>query len=153
MDVIREEEKKLTSRLLDGMSQINGMKVFGIKDTTSPEIENKLGVVVFNLKGAMPYKIAKELALQSGIGIRYGCHCSHILVKQILHVGPSLKKFQRLIQSLFPKMRFPGVARVSLGIENSNEEVDVLISALTKSPENLMLEIFILPQKIKQLRF
>jgi selenocysteine lyase/cysteine desulfurase len=76
--------------------------------------------------------VAKELAVRGGIGIRYGCHCAHILVKHILGVPPPLERFQRVIAFLFPGLRFPGVARVSLGIENTREDVDNFINVMGK---------------------
>jgi hypothetical protein len=54
------------------------------------------------------------------------------LIKHILGVPPALERFQRLIQKLFPKLRFPGLVRVSLGIENSEEDVDTFIQVLGK---------------------
>jgi len=80
----------------------------------------------------MPNRLAKELALRSGIGVRYGCHCAHILIKHILNIPPFLERFQSLIQTVFPKLRLPGLVRVSLGIENSEEDVDRLIHELNK---------------------
>ena len=78
----------------------------------------------------MPDRVATKLALQSGIGVRYGCQCAHIIIKHLLHVSPFLERFQRVIQTLFPKFRFLGLVRVSLGIENTEEDVDTLIHAL-----------------------
>jgi selenocysteine lyase/cysteine desulfurase len=78
----------------------------------------------------MSNRIAKYLANNHGIGVRYGCHCAHILVKHILHVSPFLERFQRIIQTLFPKNNFPGVTRISLGIQNNEKEVDALIEAM-----------------------
>lgn len=79
----------------------------------------------------MATEVGKELAIAGGIGVRTGCHCAHINVKHILQVGPSLERFQRMIVTLFPKLSLPGVVRVSLGIENSEEEVDKLIRVLS----------------------
>jgi cysteine sulfinate desulfinase/cysteine desulfurase-like protein len=42
-------------------------------------------------------------------------------------VGPVLERFQRFIATFFPGLRFPGLARVSFGIENSEEDIDILI--------------------------
>jgi hypothetical protein len=80
----------------------------------------------------MPNKLAEIIALQCGIGVRYGCHCSHLIVKHVLRISPFLEKFQWLIQKLFPKFRFLGVVRVSFGIATSAEEVDKLIEALNE---------------------
>jgi hypothetical protein len=84
------------------------------------------------MKSMMPNKVAIELALLRGIGIRSGCFCAHILVKRLLHVPPFLEKLQRLIVTIFTGLKLPGLARVSLGIENTEEDVDILIQMLTK---------------------
>jgi selenocysteine lyase/cysteine desulfurase len=130
MDAIQEEEQALTRRLLLGLAKINGLRIYGIKDPDSPKFAQKGGVIAFSMKGVMPDRIAKELATSGGIGVRYGCHCSHLLVKHLLQVGPSLQRFQFLLLTLFPKIKLPGILRVSLGIENCEEDVDTLIKVL-----------------------
>jgi len=70
--------------------------------------------------------VAKELAERRGIGVRAGCHCAHLLIKHLLHIPPPLAMLQRVIVTLFPQVSLPGVARVSLGIENSAEDIDTL---------------------------
>jgi selenocysteine lyase/cysteine desulfurase len=80
----------------------------------------------------MSDKVAKELSTRGGIGVRYGCHCAHILVKHILGVPPSLERFQRIIARFFPRLRFPGVARVSLGIGNTRADIYTLIQVVSK---------------------
>jgi selenocysteine lyase/cysteine desulfurase len=132
MDNIREEEKALTGRALQGLSQIRGVRIFGIKESDTQAFDRKLGVIVFDMKGIMADRIARELTERFGIGVRYGCHCAHIIVKHILKVSPGLEKFQRLMLTLLPKVQLPGVTRVSLGIENTEEDVVKLIYALGK---------------------
>jgi len=132
LDLIREEEQALTRRILRGLSQIKGLKIYGVNDPASPRFALKGGVIAYTLRGFMSDKVAKELAVRGGIGVRYGCHCAHILVKHILGVPPPLERFQRIIASLFPRLRFPGVARVSLGIENTEEDVDNFINVMGK---------------------
>lgn len=142
MELIHKEELALTVRILQGLSQINGLEIYGVKLPESPEFAHKLGVIVFAFKNKISTQVGKELALQDGIGVRTGCHCAHIIVKHILRVGPGLEKFQKLIVTLFPKLALPGVVRVSLGIENSEEDVDRLIRTLeslappSKTPKN-----------------
>ena len=132
MTLIQKEEQTLTGRALNGLSQIAGLEMYGIKDPDSPRFPQKLGVIVFSLKNVLPDRVAKELAVRGGIGVRYGCHCAHILIKRILNVSPSLERFQRVMQTLLPKIRFPGLVRVSLGIENCEEDVDALIHAMNE---------------------
>ena len=132
MDLIHQEEQALTSRMLRGMAGIPGIKIFGIKDPDLPEFSQKIGVIVFTLSKMMSNRTATELALQSGIGVRYGCHCAHIIIKRLLKLPPALESFQKLIQILLPKLRLPGVVRVSLSLANTDEDVDNLIRALKK---------------------
>ena len=132
MEVIREEEKILTRHTLNGLANIDGLRIYGVKDPDSPRFSQKGGVIVFTIKGLMSDKVAKELAIRGGIGVRYGCHCAHILVKHILSVPPGLERFQRIIASLFRRLRFPGVARVSLGIQTTERDIDNLIQIVGK---------------------
>jgi selenocysteine lyase/cysteine desulfurase len=129
-EVIREEEQKLTARALSGLSKIPGLSVYGIQDPDSPVFASKGGVIPMNLDRSIAPRIAGELAMRAGIGIRSGCHCAHLLVKHTLKVTPGLEKFQRIIVSLFPGLSLPGLARVSFGLANTAEEVDTLIQTL-----------------------
>jgi selenocysteine lyase/cysteine desulfurase len=130
MDVIREEEQALTRRTLPGLAKIPGLRIYGVKDIGSPGFAQKGGVIVFTLKGIMSDRLAGELARRRGIGVRFGCHCAHLLVKHLLGVSPGLERFQHLLLTLFPKVNLPGILRVSLGIENSEADVDTLIRVL-----------------------
>lgn len=131
-DLIKEEELALTKRLLQGLSQIEGMNIFGVRDTDSPRFANRGGVIAFEIKGFFANVIAKKLAEQGGIGVRYGCHCAHLLVKHLLRLPPFLERFQKLIVTLLPKVSLPGIVRISLGIGNGKEDVDLLIHELKK---------------------
>jgi selenocysteine lyase/cysteine desulfurase len=130
LDVIQEEEQALTARALRGMAQIPGLKIYGTKDPDSPRFARKGGVIAFDLGNILPGRVARELAERGGIGVRYGCHCAHLLIKRMVGVPPLLEQLQGLILRLFPRVALPGVVRVSLGIENSEEDVDTLIHVL-----------------------
>jgi selenocysteine lyase/cysteine desulfurase len=130
LDLIQEEEQVLTGRILQGLSQVEGLTIYGIKDPYSPRYAHKGGVIAFSLKKMMADKVAKELAEQRGIGVRSGCHCSHMLVKYLVNVSPFLEKFQGLMLNVLPKISLPGIVRVSLGIQNNEEDVDTLIRIL-----------------------
>ena len=64
--------------------------------------------------------------------MRDGCHCAHLLIKHLLHISPLLAQFQGLMLTLFPKLSLPGLTRMSLGLQNSEEDVDTLIHVLGK---------------------
>jgi selenocysteine lyase/cysteine desulfurase len=132
LDLIQAEEQALTGRALRGLAYIPGLTLYGIKDPDSPSFAHKGGVIVFRLEAMLANRVAKELAERGGIGVRSGCHCAHMLVKHLLNIPPLLAQFQGLILTLFPQVALPGLTRVSLGIENSAEDIDTLIRVLGK---------------------
>jgi selenocysteine lyase/cysteine desulfurase len=132
MPLIENEEQKLTERALEQLSRIKGLKIYGIQEKESPDFERKLGVIAFNMERVLSFRVGKELAFRDGIGVRVGCHCAHITVKHILQVSQGLERFQHLIQKLLPALQFPGVVRMSLGLANSDEDVDRLMEGLTR---------------------
>lgn len=132
MEVIRKEEQALTERALRGMKKIPGLKIYGITEPGSPGFHHKIGVIVFELKNKMPARVAGKMALEGGIGVRYGCHCAHIIIKHLLHISPFIERLQRVIQTLFPKLKLQGLVRVSIGIGNSEGDIDKMVEVLGK---------------------
>ena len=130
LDVIQEEEQALSGRALRGLAQIPSLEVYGVKDPASPRFAHKGGAIVFRLEGLRANGVAKELAEQGGIGVRYGCHCAHMLVKRLLNIHPLLEQFQGLLLTLFSQLSLPGLTRVSLGLQNNAEEIDALLRVL-----------------------
>lgn len=130
LDVILEEEQKLTALALRGMSKIPSVKIHGTSNPDSKNFIHKGGVIPFEIKNTMPKGIADRLARQGGVGVRYGCHCAHILVKHVLNISPFIQKFQNVLLTLFPKLQLQGVLRISFGMENTPEEVTIFLEAL-----------------------
>jgi selenocysteine lyase/cysteine desulfurase len=130
LDGIQEEEQALTRRALRRLAQVPRMGLSGLKDPDSPKMAQKGGVIIFDLKEMMPSRVAKELAERGGIGVRYGCHCAHLVIKRLLHIPPVLELLQGVILTLLPRVSLPGVVRVSLGIENTEEDIDTLVRVL-----------------------
>jgi selenocysteine lyase/cysteine desulfurase len=128
--VIQAEEQTLTAQVLRGLKQIPGITIYGISDPDAPQFARKGGVIVFRVEGLMANRVAAELAERGGIGVRSGCHCAHMLVKRLLNISRPLEQFQGAMLTLLPKLSLPGLTRVSLGIENSAEEIDTLIQVL-----------------------
>jgi selenocysteine lyase/cysteine desulfurase len=129
-DAIHAEEHQLTAYALNKLSKIPAVKVHGIIDSSSDGFENKIGVIAFSVKGKIPHTVSRELAIRGGIGVRSGCHCAHITVKRMLNVPPWAENVQRFMLQILRKMNLPGVVRVSIGLENSREEIEKLISVI-----------------------
>ncbi|HEY3452522.1 MAG TPA: aminotransferase class V-fold PLP-dependent enzyme [Myxococcales bacterium] len=130
MDVLQADEQALTRRALQGLATVPGLTLFGTKDVGSPRFVHRGGVVAFNLKGMMADRTARGLAERAGIGVRWGCHCAHLLIKHLLGIPPLLQRFQNLIVRLFPRIALPGVVRASFGLQTTEEDVDALVRAL-----------------------
>jgi len=130
LDVIQEEEQALTARLLDGMRRVPGLKIYGIANPESSAFAHKGGVISFDLKGRISHSVARELAAHGGIGVRSGCHCAHLLVKRMLGVPGWAERLQGLVVTVRRRFELPGLVRVSLGLENSEEDADRVVEVL-----------------------
>lgn len=136
MDVVEAEEREITRYAIKELAKISAMKMYGINSVNHKLIDQKLGVLPISFTKMMAHRVAKELALRGGIGVRSGCHCAHIIVKHILGVGSQLEKIQQFIASVFPKVSFPGVVRVSIGVENTKNDIDKLVRVLIEITTN-----------------
>ena len=103
MDKIAAHEHELTAYALDKLKTIPEITIYGPKD-----MENRAGVISFNIKGVHAHDAATMLDEQ-GIAIRAGHHCA----------GP-----------LMERLGVPATCRVSFGVYNTLEEIDVLIKVL-----------------------
>lgn len=130
LDVVEEDERALTARALVGLAGIPGVKVHGIAGAGHPRFGQRGGVIAFDLKGSISYKVAGELAERAGIGTRWGCHCAHMLIKHQLGIPAWAQQFQRAIVTVFPRLELPGMARISFGLDNDAGDVDLLVRVL-----------------------
>jgi selenocysteine lyase/cysteine desulfurase len=134
MDVVREEEERLTRTALRKLASVAGVQVYGIKDPDSPRLARRLGVISFGLK-RVPHNLAAEELAETGIGVRTGCHCAHLLVKRLLGIPPAREALANFGSRLAPRITkslLPGLVRVSLGLENDEADVRRLALALEK---------------------
>jgi len=126
MDIVEEDERVLTLQLLDGLKSIPAVKVYGIRDGNHPRMHRRSGVVTLEL-GDTPFNIASNrLAEVGGVGVRSGCFCSHLLVKRLLNVGAFRARLVDIgftFLSRFTKLVMPGLVRISIGLENTPEEI------------------------------
>jgi selenocysteine lyase/cysteine desulfurase len=135
MEVVQEEEEKLTRRALESLAAVPNIVIFGVQDPASPQFHQKGGVISFSLKHVPHNIVAEELAEKGAIGVRNGCFCAHLLVKRLLRIHPvreALANFGLKLLPALTKSLLPGLVRVSFGLENDEREVDHLIKILEK---------------------
>ena len=100
---IMQHEKEITEYGLQELKKNNSVKIIG-------DPKNRGSIISFTIKGIHPHDIATILD-EDGVAIRAGHHCC-----QILH----------------EKMGVIATARVSLGVYNSKEDINVLSNAIKK---------------------
>ncbi|RLG48806.1 MAG: cysteine desulfurase [Thermoproteota archaeon] len=107
MDWVERHERRLTSRLLRGLSEIEGVEYYG----PGPEGE-RAAVVSFNVRGVNPHDVASVLDELGGVAVRSGHHCALPLVRGVLGVE--------------------GTVRASLYLYNTEEEVERFLEILAE---------------------
>jgi len=103
---IHQKEMSLLKKIIDGLTAIPGIKVYGRKD-----VEQKTAVTAFNLEGISSNQLAFKLQHNYDIQLRGGLHCA-----------PLLHKFLGTDQQ--------GMLRVSPGYFNTEAEVNKFLNTL-----------------------
>jgi cysteine desulfurase/selenocysteine lyase len=71
VEEVREHERALTERLIEGLSRLPGVRVLGMGDAA-----RQVAVVAFTVEGVSPSEVARELDERFGIMCRPGLHCA-----------------------------------------------------------------------------
>ncbi|HET8944598.1 MAG TPA: cysteine desulfurase, partial [Dehalococcoidia bacterium] len=103
MENVRQHEVEITDYALRRLSELDDMTIYGPRD-----LSQRGGVVSFNYGNLHPHDVGTILD-RHGVAIRAGHHCTQPLMRQL---GVS------------------GTARASFYLDNTLEEVDVLVEAL-----------------------
>ena len=108
MDWIRAHEIRLTTYALEHLSALGprGLALYG-----PPDAADRGGVVSFNLGDIHAHDLASLLDVE-GVCVRAGHHCT---------------------MPLMEKMGWPATARASFYLYNTEDDIDVLITALEKA--------------------
>ncbi len=104
-DNIEEHEKALMNRLMKGMLDLDCVTVYG-----DHRAENKAGVVAFNVNEVHPHDTASILDMD-GVAVRAGHHCA---------------------QPLMDHLQVGSTCRASLGMYNTEEDIDQFLESLQK---------------------
>jgi cysteine desulfurase/selenocysteine lyase len=109
MDAIAAHEQELTAYAEQQLNQIEGVHIYAAG-------QKKAGVISFNVydtdgKLVHPFDLGALLD-QQGIAVRIGHHCAEPLINEL---------------------KVPGTVRISFGMYNDNEEIDLFISALRRA--------------------
>jgi selenocysteine lyase/cysteine desulfurase len=106
VDVIRRKEARLSRRFYEGVSRIEGIKVFG-----DFHAERRAPIVALNVRDHDSGAVSDELSETYGIATRPGAHCAPRMHAALHTTGQ-------------------GAVRFSFSWFNTEEEVDAAISAV-----------------------
>jgi selenocysteine lyase/cysteine desulfurase len=133
MQTIEQEERELTARMLKGLAKIPDVQVFGVSDPGAKRFARRGGVVSFSVRRVPHNLVARLLAEWGGISVRNGCFCAHILVSGLLRIHWLREAAANIGLTLFPDWTervLPGLVRVSLGLENDEQDIDRLLKVV-----------------------
>ncbi|MFQ5867333.1 MAG: aminotransferase class V-fold PLP-dependent enzyme [bacterium] len=108
IEKIRQHEMELTKYLLEKLSGMRKVKIYGSQDG-----EKRIGTVSFNIGELSPAEVGAIMDESFGIACRTGLHCAPYTHKKL---------------GTFPE----GTIRFSLGYFNTREEIDFAINSLTQ---------------------
>lgn len=106
LDELRRHEQQLTARLIEGLTAIRGVTIYGPRDP-----DRRVGVVSINLEGYDPQELAATLEAGYRIQVRAGLHCA-----------PRMHEALGTLAG--------GTVRFSLGPFNTDEDVAAVLSAV-----------------------
>lgn len=129
-ETIEAEEQNLLRKALSGLAGITDLKIHGYTGDNGSETTHHTAVISFEIKNNLNSSLAKRLAAQGGIGTRFGCHCAHLLLKYLLDFTPSQDRLQRNILKIVPILNLQGLLRISFGLQNTENDVDVMLESL-----------------------
>lgn len=105
---IREKEKFLTERLINGLLNIPNIRILG-----NPKDRDRVGVVSFLKEGVDSVTLGNDINDQYHIAVRAGLHCAYLA-----HQTIGTEK--------------TGTVRASMGFYNSKDDIDALLFAVNR---------------------
>jgi len=125
---IHKHEKGLTKYAIERLKSIPDIELYG-------DIENyddRVGIITFNIKDVHHETLANILSNEAGIAVRNGCFCAHPYLHKLLRVSRDVIK-ERIKD---PSLPHPGMVRISFGMYNNAQEIDILVNTLKKISKN-----------------
>jgi cysteine desulfurase/selenocysteine lyase len=107
VESLAQHERALVARLLEGLAQIDGVRLYGPRD-----LQARVGVVSFTVDGYDPQEVAALLDAQYRIQTRAGLHCA--------------PRMHRHLETLTTG----GTVRISVGPFVEPEDIDAAVQAV-----------------------
>lgn len=130
MDMVASHEAEITAYAITKFNGIDGLVIYG--DNDPHQANNRLGVIPVAFENTHHFLAAAVLGFEFGIGIRSGCFCAHPYILHLLGLNAQESNTIREKMLAGDKSVMPGMLRVSFGLYNTKEEVDILVDALER---------------------
>lgn len=128
MDAVAVHEQQLLAYAYEKLERVPGLVLYG----PTENLEDKVGVITFNMQGLHPGLVGAILSVEGGIGVRNGYFCAQPYVKKLLNVGDDEAKDSGCGVVTSDVTSFPGMVRASLGCYSNEDDIDALVEMLTK---------------------
>ena len=126
-DDIEAHERALVKKLVDGLSKFDNIIIYGDYEN----LEDRVGVVTFNFTDLNSFVLARTLSEEFGVATRRGAFCAHPYVWRLMGISDEeAEGFENCVD-----VNTPGMIRISLGIYNTEEEVDQFLAMLPDAIE------------------
>ncbi|MBM2839580.1 MAG: Aminotransferase [Bacteroidetes bacterium] len=126
LDAIAAHEQHLLDYTYKKLRKIPGMVFYGPTET----LEDKVGVIAFNMEGLHPGLVGAILSVEGGIGVRNGYFCAQPYVKKLLSVSDDAAKDSGCGVATDDLTTFPGMVRASFGCYSNEADADALVEML-----------------------
>lgn len=124
MKDIRKYEFELINYVVEGLNNIPDITIY----CCSEKNDERVSLISFNMEGIHHEVLAEILSREAGIAVRSGLFCAHPYVQKLLNLSKKdLEYYHHNHNALFP-----GMVRVSLGLYNNCDEVDIFIKFLNR---------------------
>lgn len=125
---IARHEAELTAYALKQLQTVPGLTIYGDIDPQNAHLRS--GVIPFTLQNMPSHLVSAVLGYEWGIGVRSGCFCAQPYVMELLGVTDATQELIRYHIRHHRRDLVPGMVRISFGLYNTYEEVNMLVSAL-----------------------
>jgi len=132
MRAVAEHELHLLQYAYRKLKRMHGIVLYG----PTENLEEKVGVIAFNIEGMHHAKAAAIMGIEGGIGVRNGCFCAHPYVKKLLGITPEEDRRWTAAVLAGDKSEMPGMVRASLGCYNDESDIDALAEMIERIVRN-----------------
>lgn len=119
LELIHQYENRLITALIDGLSGIAGIQLYSVPASG----DERVSLISFTLDGMEHGLLAQILSEEAGIAVRNGLFCAHPYVEKLLKMSEQDLHYYHTHEDA----AVPGLVRVSLGLYNTRQEVELFL--------------------------